>query len=465
MSRRVFEYFFDSEELEPFLSELPKLRRATHQAVSHREIADEESALSDLGAQIHEQPIAPPDVPSDASTVEGRDNDTTSISPPSIESESASPPVNADSEQASCEENGDSKQDEAVVEPETASSDLARSRVRQFLSVHALGQKVFCDRSAILAAETGDDRDLDEPLLRLTFLPNFDLERIEEVLSSKMWHCLLNTLAGACFVVFMFIASYDEQTTRMYVSMAIAAGLFVWSISLLFEIGTLVVRRRNAMHAEAAEPLANVSGTQQVNWWSMLKAGFEPISYQRQFRHPELPLEGNPWRVLQRGDLRIPVIKCGGFEIGPEPGKLFPKHEVRLVAYALLLEFTSHLQCPYGLVFPADSPNGLAFAITDELRQRATNLLANLSKMVDNSQQRSIEPRLPQNQNRCANCDYGRPEMISMSQVNKERRSGNEVLVLQGNSETLYHCQCGDRFGSAPPHRLSMKKGLRAVLG
>lgn len=463
MSRRVFEYFFDSEELEPFLSELPKLRRSAQQHPLRLEKSEEIAASEVLD---HGQQLVPPVVSSNETAADDKEKVTVVDHPDSVSSEPIPVESNAALEQPNLDEKAGSTEAESeVIKPNAASAKPIRSRVRQFLSVHALGQKVFCDRSAILSAETGDDRDLDEPLLRLTFLPNFDLERIEEVLSSKMWQCLLSLLAGACFVVFMFIASYDEQTARMYVSMAIAAGLFVWSISLLFEIVTLVLRRRNAINAEAAEPLENVSGTQPANWWSMLKAGFEPIRYQRQFQHPELPLEGCPWRVLQRGDLRIPVIKSGGFALGPEPGKLFPKHEVRLVAYALLLESDGHLRCPYGLVFPADSPKGLAFAITDELRQRAINLLADLARIIDDSQQRSVEPRLPENRNRCANCDYGRPEMISLRQVNKERRAGNNVVVLQGNSEALYHCQCGNRFGSVPPHRSSLKKNLRVALG
>ena len=196
----------------------------------------------------------------------------------------------------------------------------------------------------------------------------------------------------------------------------------------------------------------------------MLKAGFEPIRYQRPFQHPELPLEGCPWRVLQKGSQRIPVIRTGGDQLGSAKGKLYPKHEVRLVAYALLLESDGQMQVPYGLVFPVDSPRGLAFAITDDLRKRTIQLLWDLEQRLADSQQRKIQPRLPENRNRCTNCDYGKPVLTSLREVDSARKAGEQVVLLQNRFDELFRCDCGDRFGSAPPHRDSVRKGLRAIL-
>jgi hypothetical protein len=202
----------------------------------------------------------------------------------------------------------------------------------------------------------------------------------------------------------------------------------------------------------------------RVNWWSMLKAGFEPIDYERPFQHPELPLEGSPWRVLQRDSRRIPVIKSGVRELGPKPGELYAKHQVRLVAYALLLESASHIEVPYGLVFPADSPHGLAFPITQELRERCINLLSEFERKLAVSQHQNVQPGLPKNHNRCLGCDYGEPKPTTLKEVENADKAGKHLIVLQHSSGDLFRCECADRFGSAPPHRLTVKKNLRAVV-
>ena len=351
------------------------------------------------------------------------------------------------------------EQDDAEEQPEQV-----RTRVRNMLSVHALGQYVFCPRAAILAAERGDERDIDEPPPRLTFLPNFDLERIEELLSKSLKQLLLAVVLIFGLMVSMTLSSQDQNPTQFNLAAATFFFALLWTAHLVTSIVQLTIRRIAALRAEAREPEPTFVRTEPVNWWSILNAGFEPIRYQRPFQHPELPLEGCPWRVLQKESLRIPVIKTGGDRLGNGKGQLFPKHEVRITAYALLLEADGHMKVPYGLVFPADSPRGMAFAITDNHRRQAVQLLAEFEQKLNDSQQRDIHPGLPENRNRCANCDFGKPIATSLREVASARKAGEQIVVLQGRTDDVFHCECGDRFGSAPPHRDSVRKGLRAVL-
>lgn len=92
-------------------------------------------------------------------------------------------------------------------------------------------------------------------------------------------------------------------------------------------------------------------------------------------RHPELPLEGNPWRVLQYGNLRIPVILSGTSKLGPKPGSVFPRYQLRLAAYALQLSVADHIRAPYGLVFPANSAQGLAIPLDQGLLEQAIRFI------------------------------------------------------------------------------------------
>ena len=471
MSRKLFEYFFDPEELEPFYSELTGAQPLQKRGVTQTKKAASSPARSEqrpTSSKDDTRVVAETDRSTDEPATVAIDADTTA------ESTQPEPPTGqesavSDSESIAATSAETSPVPKRSVSTTTAAPDdtqpnAVRTRVRNMLSVHALGQYLFCRRSAILAAERGDERDIDEPLPRLTFLPNFELERIEESLSLKLKQAVLAAVLIVALTASMIVSSRDQTWERFYLAAGMLFLALLWIVDLLTAIVQLAVRRHAAMHAEAREPEASFPGTQPVNWWSMLNAGFEPITYQRPFQHPELPLEGCPWRVLHKDSLRIPVIRTGGDRLGNGKGQLFPKHELRLVAYALLLEADGHHTVPYGLVFPVDSPRGIAFSITENHRKQAVQLLVDFERQLNDSQQRNVQPSLPENRNRCANCDYGKPVVTSVREINTVRKAGEQVVVLQSRSDQIFRCDCGDRFGSAPPHRDSVRRGLRAIL-
>jgi hypothetical protein len=243
------------------------------------------------------------------------------------------------------------------------------------MSVHVLGQFTFCGRAGIYSAENGDETDLDEPAPRLTYLPNFDLERIEEQLSKVIREFWTMSFLGFITILLMVIAVKVQYELMFYPALAGSLLCLQQVVSLAGMMFVLMRRRRAAQRAEAREPSPTIDRIEPVNWWSMLKAGFDRKDYQRQFRHPELRLEGCPWCVLERASLRIPVIKSGADKLGDAKHALYPKHEVRLAAYAVLLEATQHVQVPYGLIFPSDSHIGLAVPITNALRDQVRERL------------------------------------------------------------------------------------------
>lgn len=471
MSRKLFEYFFTPDELEPFYSELTgtkRLRKVHSQPAKkplNRKVVAKESqprtneVQSADAAQTRENrspPTADENVKS--GTLNSSDGEQTSNqSAPESTTQVAPEALNS-------VEPANEKGDTEGEEPEDRGHETGRTRTRNLLSVHALGQYVFCPRAAILAAERGDHRDLDEPLPRPTFLPNFELERIEEVLAEKFKHLALALVLIVALPISMLLSLRNQTMGYFYLAAATLFFALMWTADLLTAVVRLAIRRAVALRAEAREPEPAFSGTEPVDWWSMLNAGFEPITHQRQFQHPELPLEGNPWRVLHKGSLRIPVIQAGGDRLGNQKDRLFPKHEVRLTAYAMLLEADGHHKVPYGLVFPADSPRGLAFAINDNHRRQAVQLLAEFEKQLEDSQQRNVHPGLPANRNCCTNCDYGKPIATSVREVNSLRKAGEQIVILQSRSDQLFHCECADRFGSAPPHRDAIRMGLRVIL-
>ncbi len=332
---------------------------------------------------------------------------------------------------------------------------------RRLLSVHALGQFAFCSRSGIYAAEHGDETDVDEPPLRLDYLPNFDLAQIEERLSQLLPYFWMAVLLALAAPVVMITGLVTRNRLLAWPALTITGLSWLWLLELVRMIVTLLRRRSAARRAALREPGPDISRIEDVNWWSMLRAGFTATRYQRPFRHPQLPLEGCPWHVLERASLRIPVIRSGADKLGDAKHAVYPKHEIRLAAYAVLLEATAHVDVPYGLIFPADSHLGLAVPITRALRNQVAEQLDRALGLLSRSQRGESEPRPPQDRKRCAACRLGQPVRITDREIARTRMAGTPLLILEQHaSSQKFHCECGDRFGSAPPHRRILQLGL-----
>ena len=457
MSGQVFEYFFDPAELEPYYSELPRSMRPV------RIRRDEADAVISLPTSTSRD-AAPTLVVSPTAVEEDSPSNI-------IETQVASgSPDDAPSCGVQATEPAKTSVQQSTVDPprkpvdnEPRTVNPGRTRVRQLLSVHALGQYVFCHRSAILAVERGDQQDVDEPLPRLTYLPNFDRERIEELLKRRLGELGLSTLLSVSMICLILAGTLGQNKGLVYPALFALIACLMWFSSLTVTIFQLAIRRQAAIRAEAREPDPQIIEIQKVSWWAMLKAGFEPVNYLRPFQHPELPLEGCPWRVLERDSVRIPVIRSGGDKLGSRKGQLYGKHQIRLVAYALLLEAIGY-EVPYGLVFPRDSAVGLAMPITGQLRAQTRHTLQEFVRKLRESQQRHIEPNVPENRQRCAHCPHGQPKAIRAHEIEHARKSGNRVVVLLNASNRAFHCDCGDRFGTVPPHDDSIRLGLRPAL-
>ena len=313
--------------------------------------------------------------------------------------------------------------------------------------------------------EQGDDTDVDEPAPRLDFLPNFDLARIEERLSEvlrTLGLALVLSLAAPAGLVYGLVR---QHSVVAYAALAATGLCWLWLGDVGWALVVLLRRRQAARVARSEEPELTLDRIASVNWWSLLKAGFEPVNYERPFRHPELPLEGSPWRVLERGSLRIPVVRSGGRRLGDAKHTLYPKHELRLAAYAMLLEAIEHVTVPYALIFPADSHRGLAVPISQSLRERVAQQLEGALDLVAKSHRGDSEPRPPRERQRCAGCRLGEPIRINDTEVMQQVIAGTRLLLLQRPATgERFHCACGDRFGSTPPHRRILRLGLVTIV-
>jgi len=71
----------------------------------------------------------------------------------------------------------------------------------------------------------------------------------------------------------------------------------------------IALHRLRGANAPAIGIKFDVPIEQSINWWGLIKAGFESIEMRGPLRDPTLKLVGKPWRVLQFGSRRIPVIR------------------------------------------------------------------------------------------------------------------------------------------------------------
>ena len=305
MSREVFEYFFDPEELEPFYSEIPAVHR--------------QSSARRVGQTPAPSPRVQVDPDKRGQRLDG-ENPTKAVVVDTVAMPGRAAPISPENDSAkdasdatTAVAHGSSKTGVASATP---SFESGRTRVRHLVSVHALGQAAYCVRSAIQSLEQGDESEIDEPLPRLTYLANYELDNIIAALSRNLRTAGLSFLYAVGLIGLMYFARQQQDNLMFNAAGIIFLVNLYWFIDLMSNIVVLTNRRRLAISAQAQEPDPQIVGIQPVDWWSLLKAGFEPVTYERPFRHPELPLEGCPWRVLERGSIRIPVIRSGGEKLG-----------------------------------------------------------------------------------------------------------------------------------------------------
>jgi hypothetical protein len=325
-----------------------------------------------------------------------------------------------------------------------------------WIKVRTLGEFVFCPRAGILAAEKegGEDEPDDDPI-RLDFLPEYSLTVIEEQLALHLR--ALGSWGGR--VAGVLIAIAVAWFFGWKVAVVIGAVVLLWLGRRLGQeiraVLTLADSRRQAIAAEPKEPPENATSQTPVNWWELLKAGFDSIRVQESLRDEASKLAGRPWRVLRKGSLRIPVIKIG--EDFYEGGRywIYAQHEIRLAAYAHLLAACEGGEVPYGIVLFGNTYQGVAIPITAQLKE---NFLAKRAEF-DRAMAAAKKGNPPDEPDAgcCSGCPFGKPEKVNTDLVQIQRE---KIHGRNGRDGKLYHSECGDRFEWIPPHAQTKKKGM-----
>ncbi len=165
-----------------------------------------------------------------------------------------------------------------------------------------------------------------------------------------------------------------------------------------------------------------------VNWYGLLKAGYEIRASNYLLKDPQLRLNGQPWVCLTKGDLMIPVFRR---KRDRETGRheLYERHYIQLAAYCRLVEANSPGgRSPFAIILDYDSLSGDAVCCNQgrdqklrEYKRRVENTIANKDAV--------FPPEPPFHSNKCLGCRFN-----------------------QDNPDTnLHQTYCGAKFGWVPP--------------
>jgi hypothetical protein len=329
---------------------------------------------------------------------------------------------------------------------------------RPMVRVHVLSEHIFCPRAVILALETGDDVGEDDRPLgpRLDGFEDYDEHRFAEELHAAYtqfcrWLMFLAPSILLVLVVWRFASP---------VWGAIASLPLFYCVARLWDTGRWIVAlvRERAL-LNAASPLEIAMPPQQVqevNWWSLRKAGFD--CHKPQDSYPDLTerLVGRPWRVLTKGTtLRIPVIrKHRGDPIWR------PQHVVRVAAYCRLIEAHELGDSPFGVLMFAHTYQCVIIPNDNVAKFQFENAFEEAREFMAVYEAGKYIPPEPKD-NRCSGCHWGEPREYVEGESDTILK-GNRVKPLRtkANNKRFFHCPCGDRFGGVPQHDDAIALGL-----
>lgn len=326
-----------------------------------------------------------------------------------------------------------------------------------WIGVHELTEFVFCPRAGVLChrASDGDTGQELDCLPRLDYLPDFDTIEIH------------GTLAGIgqqmeSFLVGSIIGGFCLLLVGVFVNWVPAAGIAIayaiplrWFIEKYRICCLLEDHLKEARRQTADEPPLPLTERVSVNWWSLLKAGMTPVAYEEAHRDLRLCLAGSPWRVLQRGSLRIPV-----FRKRSGPPELRLQHFIRMEAYCHLVEECEMAEVPYAIVLFGDGYDGIAIPNRPNGERPFLDALVQARQALTDFETQFRPPSRPDSISACRNCHWGFPRRCRADDESAEVGNTDATFPTQGRDGVLYHSPCGDLFRWVPPTERAQQLGL-----
>lgn len=325
-------------------------------------------------------------------------------------------------------------------------SRMNAGRDEPWISVSLLAEHTYCPRAGIIQYEAATE-DTGEEVFHLgrTKIPAFyDFKQMIRAIKRTFISILIIfVILAVSYIIsgiFLFSVLSQENSsagTMNYISTITPSAISAITpgyrllLGVLFGIAFMVCSLlliRNifrllyicvflyipAKLARASVPNSNHTESQLVKWWSLINAGFRPIRPQDQYRDPQWHLAGCPWRILVKGDLRIPVFRKRPSK-GNSGDRLFKQHYTRMAAYCHLLEKCEHAQSPYGIVLFGNSHKGLTVPYQPGTKKTFHDSLVSARRTIANIPH--VLPHYPTNAQICVLCPHSKRDNLTNASV------------------------------------------------
>lgn len=337
------------------------------------------------------------------------------------------------------------------------------------LGVHEMSEFLFCPCAGVIAAESQVDDDGTEfiPAPALAGITEYEVDRLLVTIERSEQRLLILTvlLLGPAVPGCVLTWVRDGQLGLAILLTVAAAALFVVPFLWLPAMMAWWSAKRQLRIAEntaAVEPDWDHRSVQEVHWWGLLRSGFESREVGDILQDDAIGLRGRPWRLLCRGELRIPVMRIRlnddgeEFDAGTWPGLRY-QQRARLTAYSYLVEACGVGRADWVIVLFQRSVTGIAVPVQTEEWQVLRDGLARARLL------RTLEPEQAAAQadkNLCRRCPLGQPRLVGHRQTVIGKRKLIPFQVDAADWSGTYHSTCGDRFQTVRPHADAEQLGL-----
>ena len=342
--------------------------------------------------------------------------------------------------------------------PSRPSDSMAAGPDDPLIGVYVLSQFVFCARAGICAYENRQEHEEEDDPVNLDYLPRYDLVRLHERMNACLRSLLWQTVLLLGIIAVVYYVTHRVDPNLVVLGLAVVPLLFGPVYQTGCEIADVLMAIVAHRHAVAKEPDPNSDQFQSVDWCEMLKAGFISVPYKDRVRNDAWKLEGRPWRVLRRGNMRIPVfIQSEGDD------KPHAKHLAKAAAYCFLLQTVEPVEGPYALVLKRNSFAGTTVPNHPRTRKVFHEGLRKARRVIKDIKAGAPAPP-PEVESRCKGCPLGKPEVYKPSEsVHHANGIPLPVFEVTADGKRIHHSHCGDRFCWLPPHERALDRDMRQV--
>ena len=318
------------------------------------------------------------------------------------------------------------------------------------LGVHCLTEFVFCPRAGLCTYEQDKEFAEEEEHANVYYLPIYDrveLERTLKAIFEQFWRIVLG---GVIATVLCAVVAWMAGQMILGI-LAVVVALV--TIIALAERGYWAFRVTQYLaiwkRAEPRLPDPETTKTQEIHWCELLAAGFTLREPQAPLTHEQWKLGGKPWKVLEYGDLRIPV-----FLHRAEWKGLFPQHFVRMAAYCHLLQTCEGFRSPYGVIVRKDTFAAVTIPNSARSQEGFWKALIDARRTVRDAEETNQFPSPPGAEaTTCRDCPYGKPGAYRRGKDFLRHGKPIPVKIVPGPGRRKCHSHCGDRFHWIPPHK------------